>query len=325
MTRSKSKVAEQSRRRGIALLIAAWVLQLAGTAAALAGLAGEIAIVFAITHNINETIALFPVAGIILFIVEYFALIEGRKLGILSRQHLSPVITATRQLQSGSFVVYLRSFEDDQARRSMEWRGPASVFTRLQNVPLSGRTEEEQLVAALKSAGPVVALGRPGEALPAAGALRIYPAGESWQETVLDLMKRARLVVMALGPGQGLMWELLEAVQVLPPDRLILLVLMGREPYAQFRRDFARRLPGAGRRPPRKARPRPILPSYPPAEYHLRHSKGWLIRFGSNWKASPVVLDLPWLPVLQRRRQFQKAVSRALQPVLQDPSGPGGP
>jgi hypothetical protein len=44
----------------------------------------------------------------------------------------------------------------------------------LQNLLLSGLTQEEQLVEALKPAGPVVAVGRPGERLPPVGARRIY-------------------------------------------------------------------------------------------------------------------------------------------------------
>ncbi|HEX8866185.1 MAG TPA: hypothetical protein VF821_11065, partial [Lentzea sp.] len=89
---------------------------------------------------------------------------------------------------------------------------------------LSSRTEEEQIALALRPAGRLVAVGRPGEPLPEVGALRLYLRDDEWQAAVLDLMGRARLVVLAVGRGDGLLWELSRAVEVVAPHRLVLLV-----------------------------------------------------------------------------------------------------
>jgi len=293
---------------------------LAGGVFALCGFAGAVAFIWEVTRDMAVTIYLSVVAGFVFWMLEHFLILWGRRVDIYGRQHLSQIIETPQQLQPESFVLYLRSFEDDPARQSVEWRGPGDEFSRVQNILLSGLTQEEQLVAALKPVGPVVALGRPGEALPVVGALRIYLNDDSWRDSVLELMKKARLVVIALGSGSGLMWELLQAVQVLSPDRLILIALMRREAYTQFQKNFAKEFSAAGLGSRMKGKyPPTLLPRYPSTEYHLRYSMGWIIRFERGWKARTVVLNLPWVPVLQYRRQFQKSITRALGSVLRDP------
>jgi hypothetical protein len=307
----------QSRRRGIVLRLTAWLMFLVGGGIELAGFAGVVIVVSKATHNMRATIYLSGAVAAVAAIVGYLATRWSRRIDILGRQHLSQIIDAPHQLQPESFVLYLRSFQDDQARQSIEWKYMGDEANRIQNLLLSSLTEEEQLVAALKPIGPVVALGRPGEALPLVGARRIYEADEAWRDTVLELMKKARLVVLALGPGNGLVWELLQAVQVLSPDRLILIVLMERDAYNRFRKNVAKEISAAGLRSRIKQPPSALLPAYPAAE-NFRHSEGWLIRFEGNWRADTVLLGLPSLPVLKYRRQFQKCISRALQPVLRD-------
>lgn len=150
--------------------------------------------------------------------VELFRL--GRALGVVGRKHLVEVINSPQELGADSYVLYLRSFDDDLRRASLEENqshppGPGAV---LPDLLLSGRTDEEQLAAALASVAPLVAVGRPGEHLPLVGARRLYLPLDDWQDTVRQLMERARPVVMALGTGPGLMWELMEAVRILPPN-----------------------------------------------------------------------------------------------------------
>ncbi len=105
-------------------------------------------------------------------------------------------------------VLYLRSFEDDQ--RAARIKGEL--------------TEEEHLGKVLSQIGPFVAVGRPGEAIPAVGAARVYLGDAEWQSTVEDLLRTARLVLIRTGRTTGLEWELARAVRLVPPERLVLVV-----------------------------------------------------------------------------------------------------
>ncbi|MGW7043241.1 hypothetical protein ACWGDT_11045 [Streptomyces avermitilis] len=181
----------------------------------------------------------------------YTLLAGARQLAVLGRQHLSDIIQSPKDLQSGSYSLYLRSFEDDLPRTALEeteYRAPGPGAL-LPDLNLSSRTEEEQLAEVLKPVAPMVAVGRPGERLPLVGARRLYLPIDDWQDTVRDLMLRARLVVIAVGPGLGLLWELTEAVRLLPAQRLMLLV-PGRETYERFRAAAATVLNEAAGRPP---------------------------------------------------------------------------
>jgi hypothetical protein len=114
-------------------------------------------------------------------------------------------------------VVYLRSFTTDKHLS----RRPRAIG-RL----LSTRTEEEQLVEALRDMGPVVAIGRPGERLPRLGATRIYIEDADWQQQVLSWFERAALVVIHVPPfpTQGVVWEIERSLSHVPLSRLTFLI-----------------------------------------------------------------------------------------------------
>ena len=102
------------------------------------------------------------------------------------------------------------------------------------------RPEELPLVDALTTNDvPMVTVGRPDEASPAVGAVRMYLPRDDWQAPVRELMRRARPVVVVLGDGPGVLWELNEAMRILPPERLVLVVPMDDEEYEQFRETTA--------------------------------------------------------------------------------------
>ncbi len=110
-------------------------------------------------------------------------------------------------------VLYLRTFSDD---------GKLAESPELARInPLAVSTREENLVEALQGIGPVIAIGRPGEPLPPLGAERIYIDDNAWQQKVIDLMQNAKLVVLMLGKGGGLWWEIEQAFRRLPPQRLL--------------------------------------------------------------------------------------------------------
>ncbi|PWK85444.1 hypothetical protein C8D88_10672 [Lentzea atacamensis] len=67
-------------------------------------------------------------------------------------------------------------------------------------------------------------MGRPGERLPHLGAARFYLPGDDWQSGVLRLMELSQLIVLRLGEGEGVWWEVYQAVAGQPPGKLVLLI-----------------------------------------------------------------------------------------------------
>ncbi|MCR6483443.1 hypothetical protein M8542_11515 [Amycolatopsis sp. OK19-0408] len=120
-------------------------------------------------------------------------------------------------------VLYLRSFADDAATTQVDDG----------MIPLL-HSREEQLAAALGALGPVIAVGRPGQPLPQLGAARFSLPLDDWQDTVRELMGLSRLIVLSLGAGEGLWWEVRQARATQPPRKLMLL-LPGRSPQVAER------------------------------------------------------------------------------------------
>ncbi|MBM7857145.1 hypothetical protein [Lentzea nigeriaca] len=219
--------------------------------------------------------------------------IGGRRLVVRARRHLADVLGSADQLESGSFVLYLRTFDDDAARRATQHTHLWDAGGLLRLFFLSGRTQEEQLAVALRPAGALVAVGRPGEDLPEVGALRLYLPDDAWQTAVLDLMRRARLVVLAVGGGQGLLWELSRAVEHVAPHRLVLFVDLLPDGYAEFRAAAAGVLPQ--------------LPDHP-------LTSPFVILFDTGW--TPAVALPARRSGLERRNQLAADLTEVLGPVF---------
>lgn len=164
--------------------------------------------------------------------------VGGQGLSRRSRRHFVAIIRSPAEIDGVPFVLYLRSFRDDPARRKGDINTVRGVGGMLGDLTLSPLSEEEQLAAVLAKVAPMVAVGRPGEPLPEVGAGRMYLPLDDWQEPVRALMRQARLVVLALGPGPGTMWELVEAVRLVPRERLVLLVPLEPEEYEEFRQAY---------------------------------------------------------------------------------------
>jgi hypothetical protein len=83
---------------------------------------------------------------------------------------------------------------------------------------------EEQFVRTLNQIGPVVAIGLPGEDQPHAGAYRLYLDHATWQQSVEQLLEKARLVVIRTGLSGGLHWEIERVVRRASPQRVLMVV-----------------------------------------------------------------------------------------------------
>lgn len=210
----------QSRLRG-------WTYRLLGSAMIVTGIAGCHSVFKYLEGHASSKLWL----GVGFFICAANIIVSavlvqgGISVSLRGRRHLAPIIAPTPDAADRDLVLYLRSFDSDAALSST-----ARLAYSL--VPL--RTEEEQLADAVRAIGRMVAVGRPGETLPHAGAERAYLPDGTWQETVLHLLGTARLVLLGIGRGAGLTWELAQAVRLVPPERLVLLIPAGRDGYGDF-------------------------------------------------------------------------------------------
>ena len=151
-----------------------------------------------------------PMAGLLVFLAMLYPAYRLRARAALEtrRREVRPITIESVQSPDRPPVLYLRSFEDDERGARMK----------------GSLTEEEHLAKVLSQIGPFLAIGRPGEGLPELGASRIYVNDSDWQSTVQDLLRNARLVIIRTGRTMGLGWEIEQAVRVLTPQQLVLLV-----------------------------------------------------------------------------------------------------
>jgi hypothetical protein len=223
--------------------------------------AGFIAVVAATRANELPWAArgFFLAGGVVALPIAYFVLKYSRPRAVRS---------AAQALRADwrKPVLYLRGFDDDpQAAVIDELPGALSAGM------LSIHSREEHLMGALGAFGPVVAVGRPGERLPHLGAARFYLPLDDWQPGVLRLMEMSQLIVLRLGDGEGVWWEVDQARATQPPGKLLLLI-PGDRP------DLAERLDAHLPIPARidKAYPMPGL-----------------------WTSAVVVFGTDWTPIVQ--------------------------
>ncbi len=88
------------------------------------------------------------------------------------------------------FILYLRSFKEDNRRNQCERR----------------------LMAALRKIYQPYAIGQPNEFMPPRGAKRIY-AGDDWQEAVLKMQREAPIILQRVNISEGYLWEFDQCVE----------------------------------------------------------------------------------------------------------------
>jgi Septum formation len=245
-------------------------------------LGGTLKIVVFFLADVSFVLYLLPIVLLFCGGVVYF---RGRQLA--ARSSAESVLHGERPK-----ALYLRRFRADASPLGESFSAVGWSF------PKTGMpTEEEQLAEALRPIGELIAIGRPSEDLPRPGATRLYPDPEEWQRTVIERMQTARLVVIRVGSGPGVLWELQKAREMVEPRTLLLLILE-HGGYHLFRHEAETAL---GVR-------LPVLPSY--------RQQGFF-RFTPNWTAEflPLrghLLRTSFSKPLQRSMQF------ALKPVFAD-------
>jgi len=95
--------------------------------------------------------------------------------------------------------------------------------------------EEEGFADMFNPVGPFVAIGQPGERLPPLGAARLYVEDKDWKSRVLELLNRAKLVLIYGGSTPGLGWELEQVRARLHPSRVVVMIPNDPPAWEQFR------------------------------------------------------------------------------------------
>lgn len=112
-------------------------------------------------------------------------------------------------------ILYLRSFALDQEDNE-------NTFQIYGGITAPINPFESSLAWAFSDAGPLVAIGRPGETFATTGAARIYVRDDEWQAKVFELAKDAAFIVWAYGKSDGLRWEIAQLVGRVPPEKLVI-------------------------------------------------------------------------------------------------------
>jgi hypothetical protein len=131
----------------------------------------------------------------------------GRRLNL---RHRNEII-----LRDKPPVLLLRSFTDDVAGIPPNMLIPRLVRRR--------KRLEEMIGEQLTSAGPFVAIGRPGERLPQLGASRLYVGDSEWQAVVQSYIAQSDLIIVIAGKTHWVQWEL---ANVLRQDRIAGLLIV---------------------------------------------------------------------------------------------------
>lgn len=250
-------------------------------------------VVYLATGGVDESV--FAFLAVPFFALGIFLFYRGRQHNARAKAEGpdSPL------MDSKPNVLYLRSFQTD----------PSTIY---QQITAGWTTEEEDLGSVLRPFGHMVAIGQPGEHLPVPGATRMYANQSDWREVVLASMQSAPLVVIRAGSSSGLLWEMGQAIRMLAPERLLILVLNIKvQEYNLFANqvwaNFGLRLPAAEasslvravidrRESPSKAKP-------------------GFVAFESDWSA--VFLPLPSTITRTGYKDLTKAFSTALRPVFE--------
>jgi hypothetical protein len=222
-----------------------------------------------------------PLPAIGRVVVGGFVIVGSIKLSRRGRRHVVRTISAeiTTIADGEPFVLYLRSFIDDD---TLKKHGHGVDFWR-PTIRASQRTEEEQLRAAVRPFGELIAVGRPGEPLPELGAKRLYLPKEppdAWRPIVIQMMKSAHLVLLNVGPGESLKWEVEQVVENVRPERLVLIVPTNSTEYSKFKEESESLFP----------EPLPGYPSGARKEYYSAAIRG-AIYFADDWTSDFVRFD----------------------------------
>lgn len=240
-----------------------------------------------------------------LLLVGFVLMLSGLWAVLRGRRHLQPVLEGLRSVQDDErIVLFLRAFSDDvqfartpasYPARWLVWPPPVT--------PADLRTEEQQVARGLAPFGRLVAMGKPSDQLPRAGAERSYASDEQWQNEVLAGFDRADLVVLSAGAGGGLEWEVEQAVQRDDPARLVVAVTRDPRNFTDFRAAVGHLFPKG-------------LPEGPQGRVRRASQVRAVVWFERDWTPHLELLTGKF-PLFRSVSRTQYALPRALEPVYE--------
>jgi hypothetical protein len=145
----------------------------------------------------------------------------GRKLGVIEADVLL-------RIDQRSPVLYLRpfSFEKSSTRPVvLEIDRAGGPMFGASGGTYSVSSYEETLAKLLNRVGPCIAVADPKSNQTIMGFSRMQLGNCEWQDEVEKLMKRAVLVITCAGNEDGISWEFAKACEVVPRQRLVILII----------------------------------------------------------------------------------------------------
>jgi hypothetical protein len=118
----------------------------------------------------------------------------------------------------------LRPFEEDLRQISGDPEGERIGGMRVEHAQHWRASREEEIAPSLRSIGPFIAVGKPGDRLAPLGAARLYLRDEEWHEKVAKLMSAAAAVIIQPEASPGAKWELSIVARAVDPRRVLMLV-----------------------------------------------------------------------------------------------------
>jgi uncharacterized RDD family membrane protein YckC len=103
-------------------------------------------------------------------------------------------------------ILFLRSFEDDK-NVIPSWSGVSANIIGVIGYRLFDYSLESRLATHFSQFGPFIALAAP-KGNPDLGAIRVRLPDEKWQTSVTTLIGEAKFIILFVGVGKGLLWEL---------------------------------------------------------------------------------------------------------------------
>jgi hypothetical protein len=163
-----------------------------------------------------------PRSGTIYIILVFLGIISHH----FSRRGL--ITTARDKIASDQRppVLLLRSFTDD---KRMSKKEIDEVDGEIDFV-----TEEERIVHAIESLGPVIGLGNPGDNLPPLGIARDYVQNNQWHQKVLKYISKSGYVFILTNTTHGLSWEIRNVIAHIDLSQVFVLVQRGKQKYRHF-------------------------------------------------------------------------------------------
>lgn len=163
----------------------------------------------------------FRAYNLTLWLLPLLILLVGYQLHTAARRRAALDAATVRAQDTRPWLLYLRSFADDDVRVFAHGSPRRSFFERV----LRRRERLEGVLAwHLWRFGPVIGVGQPSERLPRLGSARVYLSDIEWQEQMAERIAAARAIVVVLGRTEGLAWELETIERLGAGDRTIIVV-----------------------------------------------------------------------------------------------------